>query len=501
MKGLFINSDAWNFWFTDPENMNVEWIQRDVDFYTQNGGVEVLAYNMNFQRIFFPSKSGKFTPIWKEVSVNEDGKAVYRDREVPDDYKFMAGNALKLHQTVPDFMEVRYRYCHEKGVEMWHSMRMNDIHHTPLESEHWPQHSDLWRERKDLIRAWYRHTWRGDWHDNGFDYAKKEIYDYHLSMAEEYLLNFESDGIELDFLRALPVFRPGFDELCKNVLTQFMRDVRYLANLAEKKFGHRLRIAVRVPYSVMDTMAVGMDVLTWAREKLVDIIIPGPNNTSTEDDCPVDLWKQLIPEPVQIVPCIDCTVCGSPGMTIRTTQESDNGFAATYYHGGADGIYLYNHFSNGGIVTSETVKHQEFNGYAANSTALEARKRRHIVTHHDCMAEGVYPASRYPSVIWPKCCNGTIRVNCGGRVQGRNAVVIVGCRDDFQVDVLVNTVYCRPLPPDYELPSLPENVHYLAFEIPIGTLHDGLNVVECFNRGDRDITGLCWTEIDLEAIN
>ncbi len=34
MKGIFINSDAWNFWYSGPENMSVEGLQKDVDFYT-----------------------------------------------------------------------------------------------------------------------------------------------------------------------------------------------------------------------------------------------------------------------------------------------------------------------------------------------------------------------------------------------------------------------------------------------------------------------------------
>jgi len=461
--------------------------------------VEVIAYNMNFQRIFFPSKSGRFTPIWEGIVLNEEGKPVFQGKEVPDVYKTMAFNALKMHEEVPDFMQVRYNYCHEKGVEMWHSMRMNDIHHTPLQTECWPQHADLWRERKDLIRAWYRHTWRGDWHDNGFDYGKKEIYDYHLAMMEEYLLNFESDGVELDWLRALPVFRPGFDETCKDILTQFMHDVRYLANLAEKKFGHSLRVAVRVPYSVIEAGALGMDVVTWAKEKLIDIVIPSPNNTSTEDDCPLQLWRQLLGSDVELLPCIDCTVTGAPGVSISTSQEIDNGFAANYYYNGADSIYLYNHFSNISSDFDEKLEQrQEFNGYAGNRAEVERKKRRHIVTTHGCIAEGFYSASRYPSIIWPKCCNGTMRVNCGGRIQGRAGIVIVGCTEDFQADVLVNTVFCRPLPEDVELPSLSKNLFIAAYEIPMGTLHDGVNVVECFNRGTKDIVSLCWTEIDVE---
>ena len=320
-------------------------------------------------------------------------------------------------------------------------------------------------------------------------------------MAEEYLLNFESDGIELDFLRSMPVFRPGFDDVCKNILTQFMRDVRYLANLAEKKYGHKLRIAVRVPYFITEAMNSGMDLVAWAKEKLVDILIPGPANTNTEDDWPLALWKQLIPPPVQIVPCIDCMIRGQGGIGIKMNQETDNGFAATYYYEGADGIYLYNHFpyAYGGGTYANQEAQQEFNGYACNREEVERRARRHVVTAHECIGEGVYPASRFPSIIWPNCCNGTVRVNCGGGVQGRTGIVIVGCREEFDVDVLINTVYCRPLPPDAELPNLPEQVHYAAFEIPLGTLHDGVNVVECFNRGDKNITQLCWTEIDLDA--
>ena len=431
MKGVFINSDAWNFWvYNKPEDMTEKGIRDDVDFYTQNGGVEVIAYNMNFQRIFFPSKSDKFTPIWKGISLNDEGKPVYNGKVVPDEYKTMAFNALKMHQDVPNFMQIRYDYCHEKGVEMWHSMRMNDVHHTPLQSEFWPQHSDLWRSRKDLIRAWYRHTWRGDWNDNGFDYGKNEVYDYHLAMAKEYLLNFESDGIELDWMRAVPVFRPGFDEVCRDILTQFIRDVRYLANMAEKKFGHRLRIAVRVPYYITEAEALGMDIVTWAKENLIDIVIPSPKNLSTEDDCPVRLWKQILPDSVQILPCIDYAVAGSRGVSLTTRQEIDNGFAANYYYNGADSVYIYNHFP-GNDVYGNQEQQKEFYGYAANRDEVEQRKRRHIVTSHDPTAEGFYDIRRYPSIIWPKCCNGTIRVNCGGKVQGKDAIVIVGSREEF----------------------------------------------------------------------
>ena len=56
MSGIFINVDAQTFWHNSG-NMNREGVIRDVDFYTKNGGVEAVFYNMNFQRAFFPSKA------------------------------------------------------------------------------------------------------------------------------------------------------------------------------------------------------------------------------------------------------------------------------------------------------------------------------------------------------------------------------------------------------------------------------------------------------------
>ncbi len=495
MSGIFINSDAWNFWHTEPENMSVDGLKKDVDFYANPGGVEAVFYNMNFQRALYDSKV--FTPIWKDCEIDADGNLLLRGKKTDNGYRSMVVNARLLLDRVPDFMKVRYDYCRKKGVEMWHSMRMNDVHWTPIQTEHLPQHGDLWVQRKDLIRAWYRHTWRGDWHDNAFDYAKKEVYDYHLALMEEYLLGYESDGIELDWLRSIPVFRPGFDELNKGILTQFMRDTRRLADRAQEKWGHPLRIAVRVPYRPDDAIATGMDVVTWAREKLVDVVIPGPNNTSSENDAPIDIWTMLLPDNVVLAPCIDCTMVAAPGgPSLSWTPETDNGFAATYYYGGADTIYFYNHFPN-----SRSKPMQELFGYAGTRREVERRARRHVVTRHDDMAEGKYSYPRFPPIIWKQCCNGSIRVNAGGATARRSARVIVGAKSPLLVNLLLNTYPCEPLPDSVALPPLKtDDVHYVQFKVPAGALHDGINAIELFNRStERDITDLAWAEIAIDA--
>lgn len=494
MAGIFINSDAWNFWLAGPETMTVEGLRKDVDFYTARGGVEAVFYNLNFQRALFDSQV--FTPIWKDCTVDADGHLLLRGKPTDDNYRRLVQNPQVLLKNVPDFMRVRYEACRERGVEMWHSMRMNDVHYTPMQTEHLPQHGDLWVQRKDLIRAWYRHTWRGDWHDNAFDYAQPEVYDYHLALAREYLLDHESDGLELDWLRSIPVFRPGHDERNAAILTRFLRDTRRLADEAAAKWGHRIRLAVRVPYLFTEAVATGMDVCAWAREGLVDVVIPSPNNTNSENDIHLHLWKRLLPAGTILAPCIDCNMGAGPGGPfLNMSAETDHGFAATYYHGGADTVYFYNHFPRNRFDGV-----QELFGYAGDRAAVERRARRHVVTRHDDVAEGSYSGSRFPWIIWKGCCNGSIRVDAGGATAGRRARVIVGARSPLDVDLLLNTVPCAPAPDEPLPPLVTEKMHYVQFRVPEGALHDGINAIELYNRSsERDITDLAWAEIRIDA--
>ncbi len=475
----------------------------DVDFYAQQG-VEAVFYNLNFQRVFFPSE--KCTPIWKDCEIAENGDLLLRGRKTNPEYKDMVQNSKALWEQIPDWMQFRYDYCKQKGIEMWHSMRMNDVHHSQLNNEHVPQHGDLWQERKDLIRAWYRHTWRSDWHDNGFDYAQQEVYDYHLNMAREYLLQWESDGIELDFLRSIPVFKPGYDEMNKGILTQFMRDLKALTLEAEKKFGHRIRIAVRVPYSVLDTIGVGMDIPAWANEKLMDVVIPGPMHCSTENTQEIELWRILLPEGIILAPCIDyvCQTC--PGYAVDLENALENGFMSSYYQMGADSIYFYNHFPR----MKNSIPHvNEPFIYGNDRNEVAKRARRQLYTCHQAPGEGKFSyctPTPFPGIIWPQCCNGTAKINAGEQTAGRSAKIILITKKKVDVDILLNTVKC-PLTTDvpdmkYPKPKNGEDFYFTVVNIPAGLLHDGWNAVEFFNRHatedilDKDYV---WLEIAIGA--
>jgi len=497
MNGIFINVDSQTFWH-DSRNMDRDGVIRDVDFYTKNGGVEAVFYNMNFQRAYFDSKV--FTPLWKDCEVRGDdfyfrgGKCKFSNQD-------QMQNLLLMRRNCPDFMQVRYDRCHENGAEMWNSMRMNDVHWSQLGSEHNPQHSDLWRARKDLLRAWYRHTWRGIWTDGCFDYAQKEVYDYHLAFARELMMEFRSDGIELDFLRAAPIFKPGFDEINAHILTQFIRDVRKVCDEAAAKWGHRMRIAVRVPSGVEDTLMLGMDVTRWCEEKLIDVLIAGPNSVASEIDPQLAIWKQILPPDVIFAPGIDYLAMSRRDQYVTFSESTDCGFASALYQLGADTLYFYNHFPT---TQPEFPQMSEFFGYAADRRTVARKERRQLVTRHESVREG--PLSfppMHPEEIWVKSGNGSTKVNAGENVAGRESVVVIGFDREVEADVFVNTEKCELIPGKPQTDKYPAKIPFwIQARIPAGVLHDGWNAVELFNQSEtQSIFGreIAWMEIRIAA--
>ena len=115
MSGIFINSDAWNFWLDNQGNMTADAVRKDVEFYAAQGGVEGIFYNMNFQRSFYPTKVG--TPIWKDCEILEDGSVTLRGEKLPpdvaDEYRAMIAGGKELNEKVPeakiDFLVFQHR--------------------------------------------------------------------------------------------------------------------------------------------------------------------------------------------------------------------------------------------------------------------------------------------------------------------------------------------------------------------------------------------------------
>ncbi|MCQ2388928.1 MAG: hypothetical protein MJ138_04380 [Kiritimatiellae bacterium] len=509
-EGVYVNSDAWNFWIDEKmasmgrEELKAA-IERDVDFYAAKG-VRAVLYNMNIQRCFYPTKAA--TPFWKDVAVDADGRMLLRGKFSTSDatLRTMFRAVTNMVAQFPEYMRHRYDHCHKKGIEMWHSFRVSDVHGTALGGER-GLHSDLWLDHKEVIRAWYRHAWRGEWPDGTLDYANKRVYDTQLATVRELLLDYPSDGIGFDWLRACPVLKPGFADRDRGVLTRFLRDVRRIADEAEKKWGHEIRMAHRMPARVRDAWGAGFDVPAWAKEGLVDVLVVGGTPaTTTEQDCDVALYRALAPKPVVIAAEIDCSVFARHGWYESIDNrvfgnEIDAGFASSFYQQGADTIYFYNHFPRHGAKFPWV---REMFAQASDRRTVAAMARRHPATYHIRVGESRLDEPAFPAEIWAKCCNGGVNLCCGEGNEGRAAKVVVGATTPLDVEVLVNTVSCgraKALEDASGYPAGKAKTTYYAVDVPKGVLHDGVNNVELFNHGDKTIAGdeLVWMEIAVSA--
>jgi hypothetical protein len=140
--------------------------------------------------------------------------------------------------------------------------------------------------------------------------AYPEVREYKLAIIRELLTDYAVDGIMLDYLRTLPVIgyeppvveaydrrygthlmsdlneraSPRWKRFRAAVVTDFMRQVKQIALAAEKKQGRHLQVVARV--AARDNLWKGMDVETWIKEGLIDVVVPS-NYTFFDPPVPV----------------------------------------------------------------------------------------------------------------------------------------------------------------------------------------------------------------------
>ncbi|HAA50894.1 MAG TPA: hypothetical protein DCE43_14355, partial [Planctomycetaceae bacterium] len=82
------------------------------------------------------------------------------------------------------------------------------------------------------------------------------------------------DGFELDFLRSGLFFRKGHEREGSKLMTELVERIHQLLGDLGRKRKKTLRLVVRVPTSVAQCLEQGLDVPTWIRRGLVDMVVP-----------------------------------------------------------------------------------------------------------------------------------------------------------------------------------------------------------------------------------
>ncbi len=321
-------------------------------------------------------------PIWLAID-----EARARGEE-PDEWPV---NAKKMHDAGFDCYQVWCEYGRTKGVSVWISQRMNDVHHA---DRPWNLRTNrFWYEHPELHRAPEHDRLKGGlWTLHALDYSKREVQDFEFGIFKELVDRYDADGFELDFMRFWEHLTPGKEREQAPLLTAFIRRCRDYANAKAKTRGHAILLSTRVPSSYEAARAFGYDPETWAREGLVDMIAIANFWAAADYDFDFAGWRRKIHAAnpaVTVLPSVcDNISCAGPHARLDTGALA--GWADNVYADGADGVYLFN-----AAYYSGPLQRLVYN-QGLSPEIVRGRPRRHLPPFHDCVPKGMSDGRQLP---------------------------------------------------------------------------------------------------------
>lgn len=336
---LFVNEDAWHFWIADsgnaahmrregftPMKSGIGSTRRGLEAYIDEiarGRVTHFIMNVNGQRANFASKT--LEPIW--TSLDEPDR----------DHEEWVRTLKRLSDEKIDPYRVWINRCRVKGVSPWISIRMNDLHRTT--NPRCPNISTLWRRHPEL-----QLNPKSPW-DNGFDYSRPEVRSRMLGFVREVLERYDIDGLELDLMRFTRYLPDGREAELASVFTSFVRDIRRAVDASAAARKRRIMLSVRVMAYPRNSRERGLQVDVWAKEGLVDMVVPCNMWANIRFDISAADWRKWIGTRAEVVPGADSGITEN-GRRRQATLAEYRRWAAAMRANGATDLYLYNLFLN-----------------------------------------------------------------------------------------------------------------------------------------------------------
>ncbi len=470
MKGVIYNEDPTEFfWVNRAEAMSGELVDTFVDGLAE-AGVGALFSCPNGMRVNVPCRSREV--MWHGYDpTGPDDQPFFTDfpPERIKDMRSMLDSMIRLSELGVDFHARALARCRQRGMEGWISVRMNDVHDVDLVNS--PLLSTFWKQNPDFRRVPYRFT---IWQERQLDYARPEVRQHYQSLIEEFLERYDLDGLELDFQRFSHHFRIGQELAGGEMLTGWLREIRGLTQRTAQRLGHPVRLAVRCSADPESARLMGIDAVRWAREGLVDLVIPCPFWETSDFNMPMRLWRRLL-DGTGVMLAGGLEILARPyakANMIYQTPETAAGAANAVLAGGADVVYLFNFFldmpgQRTGVWT-QAEANRVLRAMASLDT-LAALPRRHLLTYRDTRAPGEAPNETLPA-------SGSLaifRLQTGPRPTGRRVSVVLGFEMSGDKPTLltpprlrVNSVLCTDTPETHgAMVTYPVPEHALADEI------------------------------------
>ena len=241
--------------------------------------------------------------------------------------------------------------CHRRGVEVWGSLRMNDIHDSfraggledtddPVKAEH-PEWMIEPPERRNLAEGVMdRYLW------SAFNFALPGVREYRLAFIEKTASEHDLDGYELDFTRFIWNFPLGRERQYAHLMTGLVRQARSRLNAIGRSRGRPYTFVVHVFDSPETSLELGLEVEAWLDEGLVDVLAVGMGYMPYV--LKLDQWVELGARyDVPVYPSINTNTYAGDWRKLNdgpVFHEALRASTAYYWQEGADGQYLFNLF-------------------------------------------------------------------------------------------------------------------------------------------------------------
>ena len=502
MQGLMFNDDEINFFLTvGADEMSARAVDEHVDEIIEAGATCLLC-NTNGMRTNYDSDA--WEPYWQGYdSDGADDQEALRGSgpEVIREVRPILDSMLSLHRQGVDFPARVIERCRTRGISPWITLRMNDAHETLVPAS--PFQSSFWKENPHLRRVLHSVGTRPD---QALDFAHSEVRDHYGNLIRETLERYDIDGLELDFMRHQFYFGVGRELAGATLLTAWLKEIRGLVNAAKSRWGHPVHLGVRVPSRPDTARRIGLDVVAWAKDGLVDLVTVAASAyaTTTEFDMPIRLWRDLLsPYGVKLAGAVEPNTHRYAGVAQEwITPQTAVGAATAILAGGADAVYLFNWFygrledkfaeAAWTRTTFETVVRA-----MSSLEALQALPRRHVVTYREVLAPGelvpVNPMvlatrlggthvwSEMRPIEYPLPAVGlhlAFRLQTGPKPTGRKVQVVLGLEADTDATVYapmvrVNSVECARSESESEYGD-----GVFTYDVPEDGLADEEHVIE-----------------------
>jgi hypothetical protein len=160
------------------------------------------------------------------------------------------------------------------------------------------------------------------------------------------------------------------------VMTDYVREIRRTLDRLGRQRGRYIGLSARLPWTIAGAAATGLDAPRWARDGLVNQLVPSPFFAMTLD-ADVSEWIAVGKRTgCRIYPCIEDSYRagismegGAPGLQ-WVDLERARATVLNFWNAGADGIYLFNWPDRGRNALLRTAA-----GHSRGASSRTARPR------------------------------------------------------------------------------------------------------------------------------